>query len=555
MPRTLLNYLLLLGLLWLTSVSVYLPTTAQRLDYDMRIEQMTLEQKVGQLFVFTFFGDTVPEAVQPVLERWQPGGFALLPSNIQTPEQITFLTNQIQTIITEAGGVPAFIAVDQEGGTIARLQEGFTRWPVPMLLTATQNEDLAYRFGRAVGTEMRAVGINMNFAPVADVLTNPSNVLLSRRTYGSHPELIAPVVSSVIEGMQDSKVMATAKHFPGHGDTVVDSHIELPVIDHDWWRLAQVEMTPFMASFDADVGAVMVAHIWYPSFDPDSETPASLSQRIVTGLLRDELAYPGIVMTDALDMDAIDRTYSPEEAALRAIMAGNDLVITGAHVSHEAQVRAMQGIVQAVRDGRIDEARINASVRRIFQAKDRFGVIGWRPLEPDFARFRIDSDTHTVMIDEMFKRGITLVRNEGQLVPALGKTVLIHPASRQSLNDKCETFGDFQQLTVARSPSLQDIQFAQDVARDADRVIVITENAITDPQQAALVRALPPEKTIAVALWSPYDIQTYPNVAAYLVTYSSLTQLHEPLCAVLFGAAPAQGTLSVDLSKQLIIAR
>ncbi len=555
MPRTLLNYLLLLGLLWLTSVSVYLPTTAQRLDYDMRIEQMTLEQKVGQLFVFTFFGDTVPEAVQPVLERWQPGGFALLPSNIQTPEQITFLTNQIQTIITEAGGVPAFIAVDQEGGTIARLQEGFTRWPVPMLLTATQNEDLAYRFGRAVGTEMRAVGINMNFAPVADVLTNPSNVLLSRRTYGSHPELIAPVVSSVIEGMQDSKVMATAKHFPGHGDTVVDSHIELPVIDHDWWRLAQVEMTPFMASFDADVGAVMVAHIWYPSFDPDSETPASLSQRIVTGLLRDELAYPGIVMTDALDMDAIDRTYSPEEAALRAIMAGNDLVITGAHVSHEAQVRAMQGIVQAVRDGRIDEARINASVRRIFQAKDRFGVIGWRPLEPDFARFRIDSDTHTVMIDEMFKRGITLVRNEGQLVPALGKTVLIHPASRQSLNDKCETFGDFQQLTVARSPSLQDIQFAQDVARDADRVIVITENAITDPQQAALVRALPPEKTIAVALWSPYDIQTYPDVAAYLVTYSSLTQLHEPLCAVLFGAAPAQGTLSVDLSKQLIIAR
>ena len=339
---------------------------------------MTLEQKVAQMFMVSFFGAQLTETEAAFLREAQPGAVVLFGRNVESPEQVTALTNSYQQEVMSRGGLPLLIAVDQEGGPIQHLQEGFTRFPAPMLLTATQDEDLAYDVGAAMAAEMRAVGVNMNLAPVGDLLTNAFNPIIDRRAFGSDPKMVAPILMSFIRGLQDNGVVATVKHFPGHGDTSEDSHLELPAIHHDRRRLDSVELRPFVAAFDAGVSTVMVAHIWFSAFDAEP-LPASLSFNVVEGLLRGELGYDGIIMTDALDMDAVDTEYDPSEASIRAIEAGNDLIAIGAHVGTQRIREAINDVVAAVRAGRITLERIDDSLERILRVKQRVWRIGLEP--------------------------------------------------------------------------------------------------------------------------------------------------------------------------------
>ncbi len=303
---------------------------------------LTLDQKVAQMFIVNLYGSQLTEAGRDFLTQYQPGGVVLLPENIRTPEDVARLNNLYQQTIIDGGGLPLFISVDQEGGTIAHLREGFTTFPVSMLLTASGDTDLAYRVGQAMAEEMLAVGVNMNLAPVADLETNPNNPIIKRRSFGSDPAMVSPIVAAYIEGMQATNVLATAKHFPGHGDTSDDSHVGLPVVTLDRERLEAVELAPFRAAIEAGVSTIMVAHIWYPALEPQPDLPASMSYNIITGLLREEMGYDGLIVTDALDMDAIDTVYSYPNASLQAIKAGVDLVIA-AHVSLEAGGRYPTG--------------------------------------------------------------------------------------------------------------------------------------------------------------------------------------------------------------------
>lgn len=530
------------------------PESPERDPIDTQIAAMSLSHKVGQLFMVSFYGSGLNQEAREMFTRWRPGAAVLLPSNLGAPEAITRLTNQMQTTVLEAGGVPLFIAVDQEGGTIARLQEGFTQWPVPMLWAATDDEALLRRVGAAMGRELRAVGINMNLAPVLDVLTRRDNPVMARRTFGSDVELVARMTSALIAGLQSENVLATAKHFPGHGDTSEDSHHTLPLVHHDLQRLNALELLPYQRAFApwVDVGAVMVAHVAYPALDPDPTRPASLSPLIVEGLLRETLGYEGLIVTDALDMDAIDLVYSPEAASLAALQAGHDLVLVGAHVSPAAQMRAMQAVVEAVENGTISEARLDASVRRILSAKARYGLLtDWQPLDPERARERLNVEAHSALVDELFAQGITLVHDERDLLPLAGDVAVIYPATRPSLWRECAAKASpddkLLPLGVFETPTAQQIAAARQVASQAERVLVFTLNAGLDPSRSALVRALPPEKTVAVALWSPYDLLFYPDVAAYVVTYSPLLRAAPQICAGLFGETPIRGRLSVDL--------
>ncbi|MEO1288783.1 MAG: glycoside hydrolase family 3 protein, partial [Chloroflexota bacterium] len=418
------------------------------------LDDMTLEQKVGQMFVMSFFGSELNIPARDLLTTWQPGAIVLLPSNLENPAQITRLTNDIQQSLVDSGSITAFISVDQEGGLIAHLEEGFTTWAVPSLLTATQNPELAYDFGQALATELRAVGINMNLAPVADLQTNLANQVIGRRSFGNDPELVSPIISAVIQGMQDNNVLATIKHFPGHGDTLADSHLELPTLNLSADDLLARELRPFVDAIQVDVGAVMVAHIHFPLID-DSIIPSSLSTNIIDGLLRDNLAYDGLVITDALDMDAIDTVYSPAESAIRAIEAGNDLILLGAHISPENQSEAMQAVVDAVRNDDISEDRINTSVDRILRAKERFDVLDWSPLDPNQAEVRINSETHTELVNQMFQQGITLVHDDTSLLPLPQRTLMIYPATRSTLGLACNR-NDWQFLSVSRNPTETD---------------------------------------------------------------------------------------------------
>lgn len=515
---------------------------------DTILDTMTLEQRVAQLFMVNLYGAGLSQVGRELLQTWQPGAVVLLASNIVDPEQVTRLTNAYQQTIVDARGLPLFIATDQEGGLIERLKDGFTTWPVPMLLTAADDPVLAYQVGQGMARELRAVGINMNLAPVADLQTNRENPIIGRRSPGSHPDMVGRTVAAVVDGMQSGGVMATLKHFPGHGDTSEDSHTALPVVTHDLKRLTTVELPPFAAAMDA--GAVMMAHIWFTEFDPEAPIPASLSSQVVTGLLRGALGYEGIVMTDALDMDAIDTTYSLERAVVMAFQAGNDMVIMGPGIGEVASIRAMRAVVDAVKNGELSEDRIDESVRRILEAKQRFDILDWRPLDPSSTSDRMDRDSNASLIEDVFRAGVTLVYDTYQVVPLsrADRVGIIFPGNRASIQRECGAYSDtVRWYAISDSPTADEVSGAVYSASQVDAVIVFTRDAYFNTAQQTLVQSLPPDKTIVVALISPYDLLRFPEVAGYLVTYSPLDAGISTVCAILFGELPPQGTLSVDL--------
>jgi beta-N-acetylhexosaminidase len=483
-----------------------------------------------------------------LLETWQPGAVVLFGSNTdQSPQGIAALTASYQATMAAAGGVPLFVATDQEGGIVVRLQQGFTTWPVPMLLTATNDPELAYTVGQAVAAELRAVGINMNLAPIADLNTNLNNPIIGRRSPGADPELVATALTFYVRGLQAGGVMATVKHFPGHGDTDQDSHTTLAVVPADRERLDAVELPPFVAAIrEGYVGAVMVGHLWLPQLEPEP-LPATLSATIVTGLLRDDLGFTGIAMTDALDMDSIDTVYSPGEAAIMALLAGIDLLAYGPNMGETSQMQAMQAVVDAVRDGTIDEARIDESVRRILAAKARFGLLTATTI-PDGTG--IDIDGHAALVEWLFREGVTVGFDRSGLIPVSPDTTIgvIYPANRGLAQRECSVYRpDARWMAVSDNPSADEVATAQSVAALVDTVVVFTRDAFVTTGQQALVRALPPERTVVVALISPYDYLRFPDIGAYMATYSPLDPALTTACAVLFGAQTAQGRLPFAL--------
>lgn len=513
------------------------------------LESLTLEQRIAQMFIVNLYGAGLTEVGRDFLTRYQPGGVVLLGENLGTPEFVTRLTNSYQQTITDAGGLPLFVAVDQEGGPISHLTDGFTAFPTPTLMTASGDLALANQVGGALGTELRAVGVNLNLAPVADLETNPRNPIILRRSFGSDPVMVSPTIAAFIQGMQAESVLAVAKHFPGHGETDTDSHTGLPVLDLSHERLEAVELAPFRAAIEADVAAIMAAHIWYPALEPEPNTPASLSSPIITNLLRGEMGYDGLVMTDALDMDAIDTVYSYPQAAVKAVQAGVDLVIA-AHISLDSQIAAIEALVDAVENGTIAEARINESVRRILAAKADYGLLNWQPLDPAAVDQRLDLEAHAGLVEQLFQSGVTLAYDRNGHLPLspAQKVAIVYLGTRYQIVESCGGYrSDIQWVGVSDSPSDEQIAAAQTAAGLVDTVVIFTQNADQNPRQAALVNALPPEKIVAVALWSPYDWTTYPSVSAYVVTYSPLPPAVPAVCGLLFGAVPAQARMAISI--------
>lgn len=515
---------------------------AQVSAVEREFDTMTLEQKVAQMFMVSFFGTQLTETEISFLREVQPGAVALFGRNVASPRQVAELTNAIQAHSVAAGGLPLLIAVDQEGGLIQHLQRGFTRFPAPMLWTATGDGELAYAVGAAMAGEMRAVGVNMNLAPVADLQTYLRNPIIRRRAFGNLPEMVAPILTGFIHGLQDNGVVATVKHFPGHGDTSTDSHLQLPIVEHSRERLETVELQPFMAAFEAGVEATMVAHIWYSALD-SAPVPASLSPRIVDGLLRNELGYDGIIMTDALDMDAVDTAYSPSEAAIRAIIAGNDLIAIGAHVGTDRIRAVIDDVVAAVQSGRIAESSIEASVARIVAVKDKYGITDWQPLDARAAESSLPLESNEALVVRLFQAGVTAI-DPDELLPIDENALIIYPGTRSRIRKQCDSADkDIEFLAVSESPSDDQIAHARRSAAVADKVVLFSVNQVHDSQQRALVRALPAEKTVLVALWDPTDIFVLPPVSAYVLGYSPMLVATGIICDVLLGEQKATGRM------------
>lgn len=355
-----------------------------------------VRRQAGQLAIAGFAGHSLPADLRLLAKEFDLGGIILFARNVESPEQVAEITREAQSLTRD---VPLWVSVDQEGGRVARLRAPFTVWPPMLALGRSGDEALVARFARTLGTELRAVGITLDYTPVLDLLTNPRNPVIGDRAFGDKAEDVARLGRIVISTLQSEGVAACGKHFPGHGDTSTDSHVELPLVEHPPDRLDAVEFVPFRAAIEAGVACIMTAHILVPSLD--EERPATLSPAIVGGLLKKRLGYGGLVVTDDLEMGAIRTRYSAAEAAVGAIAAGCDAVLL-CGADQEPQMEALEAVVHAVEDGTLPLVRVEDALARHRRVKERFlAPPRPQPLNGRALRAVLGRDEHQAVAAEM----------------------------------------------------------------------------------------------------------------------------------------------------------
>jgi beta-N-acetylhexosaminidase len=361
------------------------------------VSPTTLRRSIGQLLIAGFDGHQVPVELKAIVREFGLGGVILFARNIAEPEQVAELCAEASRLVPD---LPLWVSVDQEGGRVARLKTPFTEWPPMATLGRSGDVALAERFARALASELRAVGFTMDYAPVLDVHTNRDNPVIGDRALADRADDVARLGSAIIRVLQQQGIAACGKHFPGHGDTNTDSHHELPLVEHSIERLRGVELVPFRAAIDAQVATIMTAHVFMPALD--ETRPASLSHRIVTGLLREELQYGGVILSDDLEMKAIANEYTVPDAAVLAIDAGCDgvLICSG---DHNAQGAALEALIHAVEDDRLRLARVDDALMRQRRTKERFlaADAGAHPLRGTALRDRLGRGEHQAIADEM----------------------------------------------------------------------------------------------------------------------------------------------------------
>jgi len=362
----------------------------------------SLSREIGQLLIGSLPATTITPEIRSLAREFQLGGVTLFARNIEGPEQLAELDHDLQELST---GLPLWTAIDQEGGRVARLRTPFTEWPVMATLGRSGDETLAYRFGAALAAELTSVGITLDYAPVLDIHTNPKNVVIGDRALGEDAETVARLGAAVVRGLQDNGVAACGKHFPGHGDTALDSHFDLPLVEHPPDRIRRVELVPFREAIRANVACIMTAHILVPSLD--EERPATLSPTIIQGLLREELGFEGVILSDDLEMKAIAGAYTVPEAAIQAIAAGCDGVLlcraNATDRSEDAAAHAdiLEALVHAVEDGRIPYKRAEDALTRNRKAKERFLAAPVARSRGVMLRDVLGRDEHRRIADEM----------------------------------------------------------------------------------------------------------------------------------------------------------
>ncbi|MFI7541850.1 glycoside hydrolase family 3 protein [Actinoplanes sp. NPDC049599] len=544
---------------------------------DRLLARMTLPQKVGQLFTTYAYGAdaNAPSAADAALNRrlygvdtparvvakYHLGGVIYFgwTNSLQSPRQLAGLGNGLQAAATGSGaGVPLLISTDQEHGVVSRMPAPATQFPGGMALGAGRSAADAFTTGQVTGRELRAVGIGQAWAPVADVNVNPANPVIGVRSFGSDPGLAARLTAAQVLGLQrGANTAAAAKHFPGHGDTSTDSHTGLPVISHTRAEWSRLDAPPFRAAVAAGVDAIMSAHIVVPALDPAGD-PATLSRPIITGLLRGELGYRGVVVTDSLEMAGVRQKYGDARVPVLALRAGVDMLL----MPPDLDV-AYGAVLDAVAAGELTEARINESVRRILTLKHRRGLLSWTPLDPAAAERVVGRPAHRQLAQAVTDRTVTAVRNDAGLLPyrGAGRSVLVTgwnsgtSSNVPALAASLATRGASATALVTNLPTDDKIAEAVHAAGSHDLTVVLTSRAwdtvVSDPsaRQQALVRALVAtgRPVVVVAVRDPYDLAHLPGVSTYLATYSTTAVAMESLARVLLGVTAPRGRLPVAI--------
>ncbi len=504
------------------------------------------EELAGQTMIVFFRGAELDEATWRRLDRIRPGGVILYSAsgNVKDAGQVARLVDDLQRRASH-WALPPFVAVDQEGGRVNRLTEGVVAFPGAMALGATGDETLSGRVARATAEQLRELGITFDFAPVADVNVNAANPVIGVRSFGSDAEETARLASAWIGPFAESGVLCSAKHFPGHGDTDVDSHLGLPRIPHSRSRMEAVELLPFRRMIDAGVPAVMTAHVVVPALERDG-VPATFSRAVLQELLREELGFRGLIVSDSLGMGALDREWGIVESALRSLEAGADLLVLGADRGHEPeeQTAVHEALVEALRSGRLDRDRLEASLARIAAAKEALGLF-------DDARPRLfgptADDAREALAREVAERALTLLRGDGSL-PLKGPVPFLFPRQREER---------LRPLTTA-CPLLKPVAYSEEAPEeerlrliealeDEPLIVVAAYDLNRKPETAGLLAALDERRLLLLSLGGPYDLTALPDAASALAAYGDDRATLEALSRLLLGRIPPRGRLPVDL--------
>ncbi|WP_229683092.1 glycoside hydrolase family 3 protein [Virgibacillus oceani] len=532
-----------------------------------KMRHMTLEEKIGQLFVIHMYGKTPTDPdyedtnismnrgaknFKEAIENYHVGGIIYFnwTDNIGTPidtAQVNALSNGLQEIaMNQRMPIPLFISTDQEGGIVQRITSPGTVFPGNMALGATRSTEYAAQSAAILGKELSSLGINMNFAPVADVNVNPENPVIGVRSFSEDPELVSDLTVAQVQAYEDQNVIPTAKHFPGHGDTNVDSHYGLPIINHDLETLHNIDLKPFKAAIDNGIDAIMTAHIVVPALD-DSGLPATLSKPILQGLLREEMGFEGLIVTDSLGMSGAN-VVEPDRVAIEAFKAGNDILLNPPDVA-----LAYNSMLDAVQSGEISEERVDESVYRILKAKMEKGLFGNSYTDPSEIE-NIGTEDNLAKAAEIADKSITLVKNENSLLPLKNnKSVFVTGPSAGDpdyLSDLLEDKGyDSSVYATNTSPTASQIAEATERAANADTIIVTSYTANTNSAQQRLVDSIKQtgKPVIVTAMRNPYDIMVFPDVNAYLATYGNRDVSVEALARVLSGEVNPEGKLPVTI--------
>ncbi|MGC2233855.1 MAG: glycoside hydrolase family 3 N-terminal domain-containing protein, partial [Candidatus Acidiferrum sp.] len=543
------------------------PAAARWVETTLR--KMTLDEKVGQLLFTTYHGSFTPtdapayaEMMHDV-ETLHAGGFINItePSPLGIVKSQAYPTAVLANQLQAKAKFPLLFGADFERGTAMRLDEG-TSFPTAMALAAAGHPEDAYTMGKITALEARAVGIQWIYAPVSDVNNNPNNPIINTRSFGEDPQKVAEYVSEFVRGVQENGGLATAKHFPGHGDTAADSHIDLPVIHADRERLEHLELVPFRAAIAAGTDSIMTGHLSIPALEPDPNTPATLSSNILTGLLRDELGYKGLVVTDAMDMGGITVRYAPGDAAVRAFAAGADALLMP-----PVPDAAFDALKAAVKSGRISRERLDASVRRILQAKARLGLYKERlvdvnALNKDFGKVEWQKEAQDIS-----DRGVTLLRDTPHRLPLDGtkprRALLValyadpepYPAEdlERELRARVDTLTTLRADTrFVKADSLKlpppdsyDIAILAFFVRVSDR----KGNVDVPAEQEAFADKVYKNgnPVISVGFGSPYVVENFPQAETWLAAFGISDVAQISVARALFGEIPVQGHLPVTV--------
>ena len=527
-----------------------------------QLQAMTLEERVAQLFSVRAYGqrpaagDEAYQELIRLVKDFGLGGVTLFEGN---PADQIALVKDLQA----RAKLPLLIAQDMEWGAGMRVAQT-TTFPHAMAMAATGDRTWAYKAGYATGQEARALGVGHVFAPVADINNNPDNPVINIRSFGEQPRQVAAMATAFAQGLQEAGVLATAKHFPGHGDTAVDSHLALPVLPFGADRLKALELVPFRMLIQDGVMSVMVGHLALPKLEPDPNLPATLSARISSAILRDDLRFDGLVVTDALDMAGVTGQFSTGDIAVQALLAGADVLLLS-----EDPRAARDAVLQAVADGLVTEERINASVMRILQAKAWLGLPANRHLASDADPLPVATAHHQDLAYAIAQRSLTLLRNGDDILPlpkdASILSITLTNQAKPALGSHFTTSlrqhlpgSDAHTLHLDQHASPEDYEQVLAQRGNYDVVVVSaflrarphghTTGRPQSPSRGFLARLMedgPP--VVLVSFGDPYSVRGMTQPAAYMVAYSPAEASQQAAAAALTGRAAVSGRLPVTI--------